>query len=125
MRIILLFTLLISLQACSVMDALRAFSPSQPAVAVDAQVGDRQAIVGDKREQDVEVDTETGDVAVTTDNTKNESKQQFTGEVKTDSLTINNTNTTLVFLLMLVAIVGWVCPRPSTMWRMFRDRKNK
>lgn len=119
MRFIAVLLLTLSLQACSVMDVLSAFTPSAPGVAIEAQVGDRAVVLGDKREQEVEID---GDNAhVSTDNTK--TKQQFAGNVK--SVTINDSNPWLILALMLIAIVGWLCPRPSTMWRNWRDKRSK
>lgn len=119
MRFILVIALALSLQACSLMDVLRTFSPTQPGVAVDAQLGDRQAIVGDKREQEIEV--EGDNAVVTTDNTK--TKQQFAGEVR--DVTINDTNPWILGLLLSIAIAGWLVPRPSTMWRKLRARSDK
>lgn len=120
---VLCLALSASLQGCSALDILKTFSPTQPGIAVDAQVGDRQAIVGDKREQEVEVETETGDVEVSTDNTKNTSKQQFTGDV--GDITINNGAPWLIAALVAFGTVGWLCPRPSTMWRNWRDKRSK
>lgn len=117
---VFVLTALLVLPGCSMIDALRAMSPNQPALSVDAQVGkeaNKQAIVGDQRKQEVEIEVEQGDVDIATDNRKVDTA--FDGDVRTDEISVTNFPPHLIYILILLCIIGWMLPTPTNMWKGF------
>lgn len=117
MKMVAILAMAVLLQACSVLDVLKAVIPgTTPGVSVEAQIGDRENTLGDSNEMTIKGDSAT----VTT----NKADTQFRGDVKTDSVTITNMPTFLVWLLFAFALSGWILPRPQTLMKMWMEKKN-
>lgn len=109
---------------CSALDALKAVAPTGPSIS--AQVGEeanKQVIVGDQTDTEVETDIEVGEhsaVEVTTDSRKVETS--IDGDITAEKVSFTNIPTHFIYALLALAILGWILPTPTNLWRAWRGR---
>lgn len=109
-RILKIVLLSSVLAACSWTDWVKPFVPGNDGISVDAQVGDRNATLGDKNE--VVVEDVKGDVNVTTKTEESEYKFNQVETVQIDNVPL---------IIILLMILGWLMPTPSNMWKVIKD----
>lgn len=111
--LLLVFTVSCSMLAPMLMDSL---SPSKGGINTELVVGDKEQVLGSN--QDVKAST-VGKVVGMNDNSTTLASAQ---EVE-----INNTNIPVGLFVGLVgfAFLGWMTPRPITMWKNWKAYRNR
>lgn len=118
-KLIALVVVAFSLTACSALDWVKPFLPGgNDGISAEAQVGDRNNALGDHEEysQEIEVEDVTGDVSIKSESTKVEQRS----EVRVDNAADVSVTNISVWLILLL-ILGWLLPTPTTMWRGIRN----
>lgn len=87
-----------------------AVSGEQPALSVDAQMGDRVANVGETDNSTINAEDNEGILTVTS----NKSDKQF-GEVQT--VTIQESDSSKEIWLYIVGLIGWLLPDPNRIYK--------
>lgn len=104
----------LGLSGCSAISIAKALLGDKPSLAVEAQVGDREANLAAGNTSAVgDIELEKGSVSV-----DNSNKQSKVGSA--ESVTINEGNNWLVVLLVIVAIAGWCLPSPAELFRKIK-----
>ena len=107
-RLLLVVILTCSVTSCSPLSALSVLGiGGKPGIAVDAQVGDREAKIGDSIQGTGDITAETVEV-VTAEN-----------EIQAQEVIIENGPKPWVILLL---ILGWVLPTPNSMFNKLSKR---
>lgn len=107
------------LTACSALDWIKPFLPnSGSGISAEAQLGDRNASLGDHEETKQEIDVEDvkGDVTIKSESTKIKQESDVRVEQAKDVRVTN-----ISFWLIVLLILGWCLPTPSTMIRGIRN----
>lgn len=126
MRVLATLLVTLSLAACSPLDAIKAVAPAVTGggPSVSAQVGEeanKQVVVGDQRkhEQELEIVGDHSAVEVTTDNRK--VGTNVDGDIKADDVSFTNYPSHFIYVLLAIAIAGWIAPTPRRIWRGLRN----
>jgi hypothetical protein len=109
-------TLLLSLAlvaGCTAVDAVKGVaglvSGEQPALSVDAQLGDKVANVGENDNSTINAEDNEGILTVTS----NKSEKQFNGA---QQVTIKESNSPMELFLYSIGLIGWLLPNPSQIY---------
>lgn len=109
--ILLSFALLTGCSAMQVASGIAStLSGEQPTLSVDAQMGDRVANVGENDNSTINAEDNEGILTVTS----NKSEKQFNGA---QNVTIKESNGPMEMFLVSIAVIGWLLPSPSEIYK--------
>lgn len=108
-----LFLSLALVAGCTTVDAVKGVaslvSGEQPALSVDAQLGDKVANVGENDNSTINAEDNEGILTVTS----NKSEKQINGA---QQVSIQESNSSFELLLYAIGLIGWLLPAPSQIY---------